>query len=260
LRRGKESLKNDKSAFQNRSLLSALKSSIKRKSLDTRIIMMPDVFIDDDDFYLETMAIASVLEDELLDIVKWKTIPDEIPLDEKGIKIVKAVMNSLIFETKEVPIRPQFLKYCGEGDKYSFKYFETPMDYLQQIINNIPGKKKTKTVDISDIIPKPDFRKADNHQLNDIIEYCEKADGYIKVLQSKQNISDEIKYSRIREVDNEVIQKLKKRKINDNTIRIILYKAFSEKKYHDEKHKKYRMMGRRLTGWLYQAHPETFKP
>jgi hypothetical protein len=157
-----------------------------------------------------------------------------------------------------VLIRPKFFEYCGEKEgrgKCCYKGFETPMDRLQKIIDDdIPDKKRTKTVDIIDIIPRPIFHKADNHQLSNIREHCERVSGYIDILR-KRNISDEIKNAWVREAEDNVIQKLKNWEINDTTIRIILYKAFSEK-YHD---KKYSVMGRRLTRWLYQAHRETFE-
>ena len=51
--------------------------------------------------------------------------------------------------------------------------------------------------------------------------------------------------------------KLGNLKINNNTIRIILYRAFSKNiKYYKNEYGKIK---RRLVGWLYEAHPETFK-
>jgi hypothetical protein len=197
-----------------------------------------------------------------LDITYGETplkIPLEIPLDEKGKKAVEQLVKFLnSMDEKEVLIRPKFfkfLKYRGEVGKYSFKGFETPMDYLQEIIDSIPSKKRTKTDDIIDIITqKPNFHEANNHQLSNIIKHCTPVSEQIDALRRKKNIS---KYARISEAEKKVIQKLKGWKINDNTIRIILYRAFSEnEKYHD---KKYSEMGRHLASWLYQAHPETFK-
>jgi hypothetical protein len=131
------------------------------------------------------------------------------------------------------------------------------MDYLQQIIDDIPNRNKTKTIDITDIIPKPNLRKADNYQLPKIIGICEEPSRNIKILRINQDIDDNVKYMKIREIEDSIIEQLEKLKINDNTIRIILYRAFSE----NEKYCKneYREMRRHLASWLYQAQPETFK-
>jgi hypothetical protein len=187
-----------------------------------------------------------------------ESIDEHMPLDRKGIKVVKNLINFLSCSKIDVEVRPKFFEYCGDNGRYKFDYFSTPMDYLQQIIDDdVPVKNHTQTVDITKIIPKPDSRKADNYQLPKIIDICERANANIEILRSNQTIPDEIKYVRIREAEDEVIQNLKKWKINDNTIRIILYRAFSaNKKYHNDDYSK---MRRHLAGWLYQSHPETFE-
>jgi hypothetical protein len=202
--------------------------------------------------------------DEILD-PNWRNIDDpigksiKIQLDENRTKVLKRLIDFFAIDERSALIRPKFMEYREEKGKYSFEYFETPMDHLQKIIDNIPRKRKTKTIDIIDIIPKPDFRKADNRQLPKIIiKICEKPSKYINALQfNRKKSNKEIKNSRIREAKEKAIQELKELKINDNTIRIILYRALSEnKKYRVEK---YSIMGRYLASWLYQAHQETFK-
>jgi Leucine-rich repeat (LRR) protein len=198
----------------------------------------------------------NIINDPNLQGVFGKSI--KIQLDENRIKALKGLIDFFTIDKRSALIRPKFMEYCGEKGKYSFEYFETSMDHLQKIIDNIPRKRKTKTIDIIDIIPKPDFRKADNRQLPKIIKICEKPSKYINASQfNRKKSNKEIKNSRIRAAKEKAIQELKELNINDNNIRIILYRALNEnKKYRVEK---YSIMGRYLASWLYQAHQETFK-
>jgi hypothetical protein len=238
LRRGKERFKKDKLKDDDSSKLSLLKRVMKKGSLPKEIfrILYPDGQYNEED-----------------------VVNGQVLLDKEKIKELQQWGDKLLISDEEnVLVRPNFFEYCAKGKRYLFKPFNTPMDFLQEIINkDIPDKERTPTVDILDIIPKPDFRKADNHQIPQIRDACAKANKDIKTLQSNQKMSDETRYPQIRQKEDEVIQNLKKLKINDNTIRIILYRAFSEnEKYYK---KEYGEMKRNLASWLYKAHPETFK-
>ena len=215
--------------------------------------------------WINTLSNSDLKYDEKVKILHEieADLNNEIPLYSHNdandeIKRIAQEKSDLInSDEKQVQVRPVFFKYCGVGTRYAFEPFNTPMDYLQEVIDKIPARNRTKTIDITTIIPKSDFRKADNYQLQRIVGFCEKASKKIKALQSNQHMPGEIRYSRVRQVYDDVIQDLIKWKINDNTIRVVLYRAFSEKggKYYDEK---YSEMRRFLASCLYQAHPGKF--
>ena len=174
--------------------------------------------------------------------------------EKEIIEKIKRLRNEFLYSyKKKVQIRPRFFEYCGEGKRYAFEPFNTPMDYLQEVLDKIPRKSRTATVDITDLIPKPNFRGANNHQLPKIIEVCTKKSNYIRAMQS-----NEAEYLRIREAHNDVVEELRKWKINENTIRVIIYKAFSKKgeKHYDNEYSKIK---RHLVSWIYQSSPEEFK-
>jgi len=177
------------------------------------------------------------------------------------IKEINLAIKALIrTDDKNVLVRPVFLKYCAKGERYSFKPFTTPMDYLQQLIKEIPQKKPEKRIDIEEIVPEPDFRKADSRHLKSI----EEAIGDLKKTLSKIQYLENLKVSQdIIRIDRDAafesaVSKLKKIEPDVNTIRVAIYRAYGRKKGEGRYKKDYGKTGRTLMSLLYRAYEKSF--
>jgi len=227
-------------------------------------------FVDDELDNIELYLGYDGFEDELNEIYK---------------PLIKAVQ-------VQVQVRPNFLKYCSKdkdrrNTKYLYKHFDTPMDYLQEIIDEIPklarGKYAEKSIDIAKLIDPPDLRNVNNYQLQKILEDVLGKDekdsegslnNYINMLNFNKHLSSEVKSMRRYDVHIELVERLQGKKINENTIKAILFKAYCEEelatskrrkskkssnkkeyKYLDENYSKIKSL---LISCLYQAHTEIF--
>jgi hypothetical protein len=73
-------------------------------------------------------------------------------------------------ESKEVGVRPKFFKYLDGGKDYKFKWFNTGMDYLQQILdeNIINNNNKEKYINIKDLLVNVKVSKSEQNAVNNI--------------------------------------------------------------------------------------------
>lgn len=154
-------------------------------------------------------------------------------------------------ELKDKMVRPDFFRHCAEGKEYSFRKFETPMDYVEEILDNLPQAKRTKTMLISDVLFEDSSEKKDanRHQISKMKKLVKNLDTEIdKVRLSEEDGKNII----IKNLKDEVIEKISKMKVTTATVIALLKRIYSEegKKQEDKEIKEYGML---LIGCLYKA-------
>lgn len=177
--------------------------------------------------------------------------------------IQKEMDNFYVAGKRDVQVRPYFLQYCNEVETdcwFVFKKFKTPMDYLLEVLKKIPEKGKVTSVDIADIIPEPNFSIVDRKRMNSILEDCKTKNSYINILQSKNYMRDEIKNILVRNAKEKLTERLRNLGVDENLIRVVIYRAYSDKKIKFSKAdvEEYRAMRRFLVSSLCLSHEKEF--
>ncbi|MFL0194433.1 hypothetical protein ACJDU8_02430 [Clostridium sp. WILCCON 0269] len=155
-------------------------------------------------------------------------------------------------EIKDKMVKPYFFKYCAEGKEYYFRKFDTGMDYVEDILDKLPHAKHTKTIPIKDVLFENDKKKdANRHQISAIKQLVKNLDTEIdKVRLSEEDGKNII----IKNLKNEVIDKIRKMKVTTATVMALLKRIYKEeakiKTKEDEEIKRYGML---LLGCLYKA-------
>lgn len=164
--------------------------------------------------------------DETINKVKCKIINERSKIDESlnvdanRIEVIKRM------------IVPKFFDYVAlDNSNRELVSFDTPMDYLQEVIDEVIKKKpkKTLTYDFKDLLLKQKELKGVNNtkqeqEILDIIKVCGKK---LSGLNNKSCILNETGKDTVRKNSRkEAIKNLKKLKITSNTILSILKQAF----------------------------------
>lgn len=157
---------------------------------------------------------------------------------------------------KTVMCRPYFFKFVGEGKDYKFVKKETPMDYLEQIIDKeVPlAKYQGYNVNFLDLLDDMKVRTANRVQVNSIMDRIETLNNEIKFLWTTDMPRDEkLKISTYKK--EEVSEQVAKMKINELTIYTLIRRL--NKDYKD-KYDNLKKSGLLLLNILYNTHKEKF--
>lgn len=169
--------------------------------------------------------------------------------------LYKDLSDSLSEETKdkETITYPKFFKYIGQGGDHHYDYFDCPMDYLEQILDEIPRKIDIDTYDVKlkDIFT---IKPKDNHRreidkIGDIV--CDMDSDLDAMF---LNGDDEDYRVLAHDRFQEAVEEVKHIKINPETIQAIFRAVYGNSKQN----KKLKSCKKRLLNVLYQAHPEKF--
>jgi hypothetical protein len=121
--------------------------------------------------------------------------------DKDKISKLRLAIKDIKKINKEKMIRPNFFKYCGEGKEYKFKHFETPMDFLQDILDNIPHAQRTKNTHIMDIlINNKELTNFNEQHMSDIKKIIIELDKDIKAIYADQNRNRSEDVDRVRDL------------------------------------------------------------
>jgi hypothetical protein len=152
---------------------------------------------------------------------------------------------------------PNFFKYVAQDNTYrDLEYFETPMDYLQEIIDGVSKKyKSTKRLDIITLLVK----EKNIEGKRNMIEQHEKIFDIISKCGNKINscnfptstLNDKGKKTVKQKAKKDAINKLENMKINSRTILGILKKSLSK----DKQFEAWRKHGMLTLNLLYYSHP-----
>ena len=159
---------------------------------------------------------------------------------------------------KNVMCRPYFFKFVGEGKNYKFKKKDTPMDYLEEIIDcEIPNAKPKKfDLNMTELLVNNIECKNNKKQCKKIIDLVNILNNETAAIYSS-SLNHEDKYKNIIILREELVNKLKKMKINDGTMINIIKRI--NKDYKNENNGDMRSIGRLILNLLYMAHPDIFK-
>lgn len=157
---------------------------------------------------------------------------------------------------KKAMCRPYFFKFVGVGKNYKFVKKETPMDYLEQIIDKeIPRQEyKTECIDLIDLLVGKMNHNSDRKQIQKIFNKINKLSNEINgIWASNMAYEDKIRYTTIKK--EKVVEFMQRLKITNETLNTILFRL--SKDYND-KHGNIKKSGLLLINVLYMAHKNKF--
>ena len=151
--------------------------------------------------------------------------------------------------------KPNFFKYVSQNKKITTKHYNTSMDFLFDILDNLPNATSRDTITINKILNDVDTSKAKDRQVKGIVESVVKMSNVIKSIEAVYNYMDkfcktdkEEKYNMIDKAVSDGMYKVKKYKIKIETV----VKVLLSKEYEDCKRKL------DLLNALYKANKENF--
>ena len=152
--------------------------------------------------------------------------------------------------------RPYFFKFVGEGKNYKFIKKDTPMDYLEQIIDKEVPKIESidSTISLTDLLVDGNNHKSDRKQMQNIINKVGKLNNEINgVWASNMCYEDKIRYSVIKK--EKIVDFISKLKISDETFATLIYRVGSE---YNDKYGNLKRIGLILLNILFLAHKNQF--
>ncbi|MBN1055812.1 hypothetical protein DVW05_10705 [Clostridium botulinum] len=171
------------------------------------------------------------------------------------IGLIKGVI-SRNKEKKEVVCRPYFFKYVGLGKDYKFIKKNTPMDFLQKVIDEeIPrGKRGEGELNFLDLLINESTSGADIKKVNNILDKVDKLNNEINSMFTK-DIDRESRYKYITLKRSNIINEIKKLKVNNKILICIFKRINNEKK---DKYNNLKKSGLLLLNIIYNSHKEDF--
>jgi hypothetical protein len=175
----------------------------------------------------------------------------------KTINETKQKLDDLLSKgERDAQVRPDFLKYCSKqesGGNYEYRPFRTPMDYLQEFIDDYNSRKDyVYDAKIGALLDRPIIDNANRRHVTDILKTCTDGEKYID---SQRYVNKETREVRTRSKTEELIRAIGEIKVSEVTIATMIYRAFSKKGDKDYK-AEYANIKRLLVTCLYMAHPD----
>ncbi|MCM3616697.1 hypothetical protein M3936_03780 [Sutcliffiella horikoshii] len=144
--------------------------------------------------------------------------------------------------------KPNFFQYIDKKDKVTFTHYNTPMDYLYNILSNLDDANGVKTYNIRKVLTKVNVDNANRKQRLKVKEIVEDLVKELESIHSK-NYRKKEKNIKVSNVKSEYLCKIGKLKIKPDTMYSIL---------RDIDEDKYKSIKLNLMNCLYYAHKETF--
>ena len=161
---------------------------------------------------------------------------------------------------KKAMQRPYFFKFVGEGKDYKFVKKETPMDYLETIIDEeFPrGRYISNKSNLLDIIVNIDNNKksVNREQVNTIINKINLLNLEISNIWSNKTIQNEEKFNLTKVNKEAIIVLTKKIKINESSMFTIMKRLNSA---YADKNNNLRKIGLLILSILNASHHDLFK-
>ena len=150
---------------------------------------------------------------------------------------------------KEVGIRPKFFKYLDGGKDYKFEWFNTGMDYLQQILNeDIVKLGNSKDLNLKDLMPKIKATKNEkitcDNLRNIFMDYKNKQNS----IWSNESIDNRNELCNI--IYNETLKKFSNKKITYGVVYTILTRISNS--YTKENMREWKSIGIKILKMIYE--------
>lgn len=203
---------------------------------------------------LKTVDVCTVLSEIAIDMAKKM-------YDIDFGKEIKNIENILSDNNK-----PLFFKYISKNERSKLRYYNTPMDDLYKIADNIPKAEYLKTESMLSLLKRNDFKitkktKRQHEKFHGIIDaYIQKRNEINKMHNkpwSKLNDDEKKeKYELLDEATYQCSYEMKKYKISEPTIYYILDRMFNKKLEKNEKMKIKEVLT--YMNVIYNINPEKF--
>lgn len=157
---------------------------------------------------------------------------------------------------KCVMCRPYFFKFVGVGKNYKFVKKNTPMDYLEEIIDKeIPRiENNLGVINIIELLTNNQNHRSDRKQIEKIFNKINKLNNELNgIWASNLSRDDKIMYCQIKR--DKVVNSLNKLKISDESIVTILHRI---NKDYNNKHGNLRKSGLLILNMLYLRNKKQF--
>lgn len=157
---------------------------------------------------------------------------------------------------KTVMCRPYFFKFVGEGKNYKFSKKETPMDYLEQIIDKEVPKveKNDNVIDLIDLLVDGNNHKSDRKQVQKILDKINKFNNEVNgIWASGMKYDDKVKYIILKK--EKIVNFVSKLKISNETLTTLIFRFGKE---YNDKNGNIKKSGLLLLNVLYLSHKMQF--
>lgn len=157
---------------------------------------------------------------------------------------------------KHVMCRPYFFKFVGVGKNYKFVKKNTPMDYLEEIIDQETPRIENNlgVINIVELLVNNQNHRADRKQIEKIFNKINKLNNELNgIWASNLSRDDKMMYCQIKK--DKVINSLNKLKISDESIVTILHRI---NKDYNNKHGNLRKSGLLILNMLYSRNKKQF--
>lgn len=160
---------------------------------------------------------------------------------------------------KEVAERPYFFKFIGEGKDYKFVKKETPMDYLEIIIDSefpraTRGQEKINILDLVSC-ESSNIKKVNVRQVAKILEKIKELNCETNMIWNNPNLNNKEKFNYSKIKKEEVLKQINKMKVTKENIYNIIKQINNSYK---SKTGELRKIGLLILSVLYATHTEAF--
>lgn len=204
---------------------------------------------------ISQLDILSCIE---IDKAKKESIVDSFK-EIKNIMESKWIEKGVISRNKikrEVVCRPYFFKYVGEGKDYKFVRKDTPMDFLQEILDEeIPNAKKGKCeLNFLDLLINESNSKIRSSRVTKILDKVNVLNNEINSL-FKINLTRENRLRHMMIKKQQVVKEISKMKVDSNTIMGVFKRINNENK---NRYGRLNKSGLLLLNVIYNSHRQAF--
>lgn len=185
---------------------------------------------------IRSKAILQYVRDKCSDILEKEIIKvskNRITEQEKE-EFEKTKNKDILMKEKETYIKPNFFKWAQEEYKsqYAFRYFSCCSDYIVDILDNHKNRsKRIKPIEIEELLVKnKSYEKANRHQIQKITEYIKSYKSEYTSLQYNKYLDELDKMIEREKLYSELLERIRKMNITEETIYCILCRMFYEDK------------------------------
>lgn len=195
----------------------------------------------DDELVFKLYQISSQLSSlSQIELDKAKKSFDNISMSKELRRINHIEHNGktiIKFDESNKMIVPRFFGYVADDNTFRLPIsFETPMDYLQEILDDLSRPARTKRLEVKDLLIKAkdikDTSQNNTKQHNEIYKIINDCSKKINsCMLSSCTLNDKGKNTVIRKAKDKAIKELSSMVINTRTIYAIVNKCFKEKEW-----------------------------
>lgn len=164
-------------------------------------------------------------------------------------------------DTQKKEIKPYFFKFQGttktkkmrDNSKLVYKNLNTAMDYLEEIIDEIPRSKSSKNINICELLVEKNSRKSNRKQMQEIKQKVKELNEKIKHLMALEDMDKREKLLIIEELKEDLVEELKEKKIITETVIALVKQAYKESIKDNNENSEYGLL---LVSLLFKSHPD----